>query len=121
MFNWLKLKEQARIEELERQLAGRDEQLRLAETTRVSLINRIQKDVAIIMDQEKQKIAHDKQDDTIALALGQTGKPFCEEKVYLIQFLNGYYPWKEVSEIVNNIYETNHSPDTIRKAAKRGI
>lgn len=110
MFNWLKSKKQARIEQLERQLAGRDERIELMETTRKCLEKRIN----II------ESAHSKHNDTLAIALGQTGKPFSDEKVYLIKFLNVYYKWKYVAEIVNAIYQTNHSPDTIRKAAKRG-
>lgn len=110
MFNWLKSKKQARIEQLERQNISYEIELDYLAADKKGLEKRIN----II------ESAHSKHNDTLAIALGQTGKPFSDEKVYLIKFLNVYYKWKEVAEIINAIYQTNHSPDTIRKAAKRG-
>lgn len=116
MFKWLKSKKQARIEQLEVKVKRLQEH-------REWLANKVA-ELKMQVEQNKtlaDNLAHANkyQRDMIGKGLGQVGKQWTAEKIYIARLLKEYHDAGDARVILNRVYQSNHSVDAIQKAIKR--
>ena len=120
MFKWLKSKKQARIEQLEVKVKRLQEHRAWPANINCMQVAELKMQV----EQNKtlaDNLAHANkyQRDMIGKGLGQVGKQWTAEKIYIARLLKEYHDAGDARVILNGVYQSNHSVDAIQKAIKR--